>query len=64
MNKELDHVAVAKTDIPSGAILKNNGNSIRIRDTIKKGHRFALRNIKTVSLLDSMDMHLPGLRES
>ena len=46
MNKELDHVAVAKTDIPSGAILKNNGNSIRIRDTIKKGHRFALRNIK------------------
>ena len=36
MNKELDHVAVAKTDIPSGAILKNNGNSIRIRGYNKK----------------------------
>lgn len=46
MNEKLDQVAVAKTDIPIGAILKTNGNSIMIRDTIKRGHRFALRDIK------------------
>lgn len=46
MNSNLDQVAVAKEDIPSGAVLEFNGRAIKIKDLVKKGQRFALRNIK------------------
>jgi altronate hydrolase len=46
MNTSLDQVAVAKRDIPKGAVLEFNSYSIRIKDLIKKGQRFALWDIK------------------
>ena len=45
MNPDLDHVAVAKTDIPAGTIVEYNGKNIKILKLIKQGHRFALKDI-------------------
>lgn len=41
-----DQVAVAKEDILSGSVLKFKGNTIEIKNLIKKGERFALVDIK------------------
>lgn len=46
MNPDLDHVALAKTDIPAGTVVEYKGNSIKILKLIKQGHRFALTDIK------------------
>ena len=46
MNSDVDHVAVAKEDVSSGAILEYNGDIIKMKNLIKKGHRFALIDIK------------------
>ena len=46
MNPELDQVAIAKENIPSGYHLKYKGDSIVIETLIEKGHRFALVDIK------------------
>lgn len=46
MNLDVDHVAVAKEDISIGTLLEYNSDIIKIKNLIKKGHRFALVDIK------------------
>jgi len=46
MDSEFDQVGIAKRDILLGTDLEYKGSSIGIRDLIKKGHRFALVDIK------------------
>lgn len=46
MNPDLDHVAVAKSDIPAGTVIEYKGKAIKILKLIKQGHRFALTDIK------------------
>jgi len=46
MNADLDHVAVAKENIPMGCELEYKGKFIKINNLIKQGHRFALVDIK------------------
>jgi len=46
LNPDLDQVAVAKEDIPAGTVLEYNGSAVKTVVIIKKGHRFALSDIK------------------
>lgn len=46
IDSNLDQVAVAKEDIHPRSILEFNGSTIEIKSLIKKGHRFALTDIK------------------
>ena len=46
MNSKLDQVAVAKEDIPLGCELEYKGEPIKTKNLVKKGHRFALVDIK------------------
>lgn len=46
LNPELDQVAVAKEDIPAGTVLESNRSAVKTAVMIKKGHRFALSDIK------------------
>lgn len=47
MNPDLDQVAVARTDIIAGTLIESKGGkSLTIRKLIKKGHRFAITDIK------------------
>jgi altronate hydrolase len=45
MEPRTDQAAVAKQDIPSGVVLELNSRLIKIKDLVRKGQRFALRNI-------------------
>jgi altronate hydrolase len=47
INEKLDQVAVAKKDIATGTTLEFKGDSIKIKDLVKKGARFALVDIKS-----------------
>lgn len=46
INLDVDCVAVAKEDIPKSIVLKFNGIPLRIKTLIKRGERFALRDIR------------------
>lgn len=46
MDPDLDQVAIAKTDISAGICLEYDGRIIEIKDFIKKGHRFAITDIR------------------
>lgn len=46
INEDADQVAVAKRDIPRDFLMEHRGGKIKIKDLIKKGQRFALRNIR------------------
>ena len=46
MQSKSDQTGIAKEDIPSGTYLEYNGGLIQIKDFIKKGHRFAVVDIK------------------
>jgi len=41
-----DQIAVAKEDIARGTLLENNGEVTEINDSVKKGQRFAIYDIK------------------
>ena len=45
MQCDIDQVAIAKDDISSGQVLKYNGILVEIKEQIKKGHRFAIKDI-------------------
>jgi len=42
---DIDQVAIAKDDISSGQVLKYDGILVEIKEQIKKGHRFAIKDI-------------------
>ncbi len=46
MNGGIDQVAIAKEDISSGIVLECKSGKVKINNLIKKGHRFALIDIK------------------
>ena len=45
MLSDRDQVAIAKDDISSGQILDHDGVFVEIKEQIKKGHRFAIKDI-------------------
>ncbi len=45
MNTEHDQTAIAKVDIEAGEAITDNGIVIEIRNSVKKGERFAIREI-------------------
>lgn len=51
MNPDLDHVAVAKTDVLAGTVIEYKGKAIKIRKLIKQGHRFALTDINKTEFI-------------
>ena len=51
MNPDLDHVAVAKSDIPTGTVIEYKGKAVKIRKLIKQGHRLALTDIKNTEFV-------------